>query len=328
MFRRLWILTVLLLAFTLSVSAQDEVPAALADDPRAMAMTPDGRFLYVIHADTGALGVYSVEPLSGIMERIPGSPFAVSGNAYRPLSLAMHPDGSRLFIVNSGNIGDSALVPITVFNLDRASGVPTEAASSPLALISEGAGLGGAVVSPDGRRLYVSNTGMDRIEVIALQGVTDAPTTTLTVAATRTLCVGMTTQFCYQVTDENGETTLFYDAIDGFEYQWGYETRLRVRVEPIANPPADSSDRRYALVEVLRREAVGLGQSFTLSPPGDALQRNGDGYTIYGEARFTCAPELDCAGLDALTNAPDILNLTLRIPDDGRQTLQLLAYGR
>ncbi len=59
-------------------------------------------------------------------------------------------------------------------------------------------------------------------------------------------------QKCLQVKDSpDGEYRLFYDQIEGFEFEEGKEYVLTVSAEPIENPPADSSNVQYRLVEVI-----------------------------------------------------------------------------
>ncbi|MCE5227411.1 MAG: DUF4377 domain-containing protein [Porphyromonadaceae bacterium] len=40
----------------------------------------------------------------------------------------------------------------------------------------------------------------------------------------------------------------------GFEYTEGYEYVLKVLVDPIENPPQDSSSARYTLLEIISKE--------------------------------------------------------------------------
>lgn len=70
-------------------------------------------------------------------------------------------------------------------------------------------------------------------------------------------CVGVGPQQCMQVReDPDAPYTNFYDRIEGFEFEPGYEYVLLVRVEPVENPPADASSLRYILVEEVSRTPV------------------------------------------------------------------------
>ncbi len=48
----------------------------------------------------------------------------------------------------------------------------------------------------------------------------------------------------------------FYDQINGFKFQEGYEYKLKVKVTEIKNPPADASSLKYSLVEILEKNVV------------------------------------------------------------------------
>ncbi len=70
-------------------------------------------------------------------------------------------------------------------------------------------------------------------------------------------CVGVAPQTCLQVKESpDAEYTLFYDSIEGFTYEPGYEYELRVRVETVENPPADGSSLRYILIEEVSKTPV------------------------------------------------------------------------
>lgn len=80
---------------------------------------------------------------------------------------------------------------------------------------------------------------------------------TLFVGAERVECTGVGPQECYLVKETpDGEWTYFYDEINGFEWEAGFEYELRVAVTTIADPPADASSLSYDLVEVVSKTAV------------------------------------------------------------------------
>ena len=62
-------------------------------------------------------------------------------------------------------------------------------------------------------------------------------------------CVGLAPRKCMVVDGQ-----LFYERIEGFDYQEGYDYRLRIErsdAYPGQEPPADASRYRYRLLEVL-----------------------------------------------------------------------------
>lgn len=81
---------------------------------------------------------------------------------------------------------------------------------------------------------------------------TEAPEEiTLFVGPVQVDCVGVAPQKCLLVREDPAqEYTMFYDQIEGFEFEEGYTYELRVLKEPVANPPADASSIRWVLVSV------------------------------------------------------------------------------
>ena len=70
-------------------------------------------------------------------------------------------------------------------------------------------------------------------------------------------CTGVAPQKCMLV-KENPEDdyTLFYDQIEGFDYEEGYEYKLVIKEEQVEDPPADASSTKWTLVSVESKEPV------------------------------------------------------------------------
>ena len=74
---------------------------------------------------------------------------------------------------------------------------------------------------------------------------------TLYVASYKKDCEGVAGQSCYLIKENPGdEWELFYNEIEGFEYQAGKDYTLTIEVIPIENPPADGSMYKYELVSI------------------------------------------------------------------------------
>jgi heat shock protein HslJ len=70
-------------------------------------------------------------------------------------------------------------------------------------------------------------------------------------------CTGVAPQQCMQVrTSPDEDWSLFYDQIEGFAFEPGYEYELLVAVSEVPNPPADASRLRYELVELVSQTPV------------------------------------------------------------------------
>ena len=71
---------------------------------------------------------------------------------------------------------------------------------------------------------------------------------------------------------ENAPWTTTAARIEGFTFERGYQTTLRVRIDPIANPPADATNERYTMEELLSRTASSMPvDPQTLSPEYEVL---------------------------------------------------------
>lgn len=70
-------------------------------------------------------------------------------------------------------------------------------------------------------------------------------------------CSGVGPMTCLQVrTTEDQDWQLFYQKIEGFDYEPGYQYQLQVKKETVENPPADSSSIKYTLVKIISKLEV------------------------------------------------------------------------
>jgi hypothetical protein len=88
----------------------------------------------------------------------------------------------------------------------------------------------------------------------------EAYETTMRVNYYRQTCQAVGEMNCYLVQKGpqigTGDWSLFYDGIEGFQYEEGFVYTLKVRVEKVENPPADGSSRKYTLIEVISKDEV------------------------------------------------------------------------
>ena len=87
----------------------------------------------------------------------------------------------------------------------------------------------------------------------ALAGCSDSTDTTrLWIGPERVECEGVAPMMCLQVAkSEDGDYQLFYDTIEGFDYEEGTSYVIDVSITEVEDPPADASSLQYTLVEVV-----------------------------------------------------------------------------
>ena len=73
-------------------------------------------------------------------------------------------------------------------------------------------------------------------------------------------CVGVGPQKCLLVKERReDEWQLFYDGIEGFDWEPGYLYEITVQIRQVEDPPADASSLSYHLIELISKTEVTLG---------------------------------------------------------------------
>lgn len=141
---------------------------------RALALSPDGRELYVAAFDPGAVVALARDPANGRLTALPGPPLCLQAIAddgcgaavpelHGAAALAASPDGSTVWVAAQG--GDSILA----LRRDPANGSLTLASSSADASAPVG-GPDALVATPDGRHLYVASPFDDAVAGLSARG--------------------------------------------------------------------------------------------------------------------------------------------------------------
>ena len=106
-----------------------------------------------------------------------------------------------------------------------------------------------AALMTGGVRLTLASVGLG----VALTGCSESTDTTrLWIGPERVECEGVAPMMCLQVAEsEDGDYQLFYDTIEGFDYQEGTSYVIDVSITEVENPPADASSVQYTLVEIV-----------------------------------------------------------------------------
>ena len=117
-----------------------------------------GTFLFVSNDGSNNISAFSIDPMTGSLTPVPGSPFATGAFAGEGISLGVTPDNRFLFAANSGSNN------ITTYSIG-ANGALTIIPGSP---VPAGGQPDGVRVSPDGRFLSVALISLDRIAIFSI----------------------------------------------------------------------------------------------------------------------------------------------------------------
>jgi 6-phosphogluconolactonase (cycloisomerase 2 family) len=141
----------------------------------SMAIDPTGRFAYVGNFGDqqgenlpGDVSAYTIDPTSGALNGIAGSPFLRSSGAY---GVAVAPSGRFGYV-----LGETSTNEITAFSINSTTGVPTQVAGSPFTL-GETANLHSIVITPSGKFIYVvGDNPTGTIAALSIDAATGAVT--------------------------------------------------------------------------------------------------------------------------------------------------------
>ena len=125
-----------------------ETNAGVQLGTNSVVVDPSARFLYAANIQSDSVSVYSINPVSGALTQIAGSPFATGDGPYE---ITIDPSGRYAYVVT---INDDS---ITGYSIDPSSGALTELASSPIAGGNAPISLD---VDPSGRFLYTANASL------------------------------------------------------------------------------------------------------------------------------------------------------------------------
>lgn len=136
--------------------------AAVGTARHAVTVAPGGKFAYAANFRFDNISVYSIDPASGALTEIAGSPFAAGDG---PRFVAFDPSGKFAYVANyhSGNVSAYAIDPVT--------GALTAVAGSPVAA---GDGPYSIAVDPSGRFAYVTNLISHDVSSYRINAITGA----------------------------------------------------------------------------------------------------------------------------------------------------------
>jgi 6-phosphogluconolactonase (cycloisomerase 2 family) len=125
-------------------------------------VTPDGKFLVVAHPNAGVVSMFGISP-TGVLTSVPGSPFPASG----PVTGVDCDCKSSYVFAGNANLNETHVSVFTVALNGALSQIP----GSPFTWSGFNSNV--VVLSPDDKRLFVSNQGGNTVTVfsVAASGV-------------------------------------------------------------------------------------------------------------------------------------------------------------
>ncbi len=143
-------------------------------------------------------------------------------------------------------------------------------------------------------------------------------------------CTGVGSQLCNSY-ETGGERNLLYGSVEGFEWDWGRDAEIVVRLEDVAEPEADGSSIRYNLDEVVSTTPVSPGDTFEWVlfslPPGDTpfLTVDGEQGTLMDGRAFQCATPDVCASLGSELMPDETIRVTFEYGADTDGVLTVVS---
>jgi 6-phosphogluconolactonase len=134
---------------------------APATDPAWLAQSPDGRFIFAIHASAAQAAAFAVEPATGRLTPLPPGP-AASVPANPPSHLAVDASGRTLLAANYRD-GYVAGVPIRTDGTLGPAAVRRHEGRGPHPTRQEKPHPHSVTLSPDNRYVLVADLGLDRV---------------------------------------------------------------------------------------------------------------------------------------------------------------------
>jgi len=124
--------------------------------PQGVAVDPRGKFLYLANYDDNDISAYAINPSSGMLTPVAGSPFG-AGNL--PFDVAVDPSGRFVYVTNVGSDDVSA------YTINKSSGALTPVAGSPF---PAGSGPLGVAIDPAGSYVFVANNASNNVSAYSI----------------------------------------------------------------------------------------------------------------------------------------------------------------
>ncbi len=136
---------------TLQVYAAPPAPASAS-----------GSYLYAASASADTVTGYTINPTTGVLTAVPGSPFPAGALPFGPSGITVDPSNHFVYVADA-NVSDNAVL---AFTISGGTGSLSAISGSPFA--AGGISPGAVTVDPAGKFLYVANQNSNDITVFSI----------------------------------------------------------------------------------------------------------------------------------------------------------------
>jgi 6-phosphogluconolactonase len=164
------------------------------------------RFAYIVNRGSNSISAYTVDPATGTLAVIAGSPFAAGK---LPVAIAVDRTGHFAYVVNQTD------ATLSAFIIDRSSGTLTEVSGSPF---TTGLSPTSVAIDPSSSFVYVANGGAGSVSAYAISasGALTAITGSPYAAGNSPSSVAVDTSgFYVEVTNKGDDTFSVFSIQDG-----------------------------------------------------------------------------------------------------------------
>jgi 6-phosphogluconolactonase len=127
-------------------------------EPNSVTTDPSDKFLYVANAYSNDISAFTINPSTGALTPVPGSPFT-TGSLLQPIALSVDSTGKFLYVADFG--GDSTVPAgfndISEYSIDATTGALTQISEASCVGPSDSGAADGIVTDPIAGFLLVSN---------------------------------------------------------------------------------------------------------------------------------------------------------------------------
>ena len=260
--------------------------------PRAIVLTPDGATAYVVNSDSDQLSVFRVGPQGALLPNP-----RIFKTANEPWGAAISPNGRTLYVVSTGDgvttdgVGTISAYRIGTDRTPSKIGDFKTAADHPKQ----------AVLSPDGRFLYLSYADAEETEDSPLRVITRFP-----VLPDGSLGspqgVAKVGQANYGIT-LSPDGSLLYATSNVQQNVWGFRIGRDGSVKPVAQKPLPVVDPVGLKVTPDGQHLYVTANFDITEPPGSGVL----GFTIHADGRLTpaAAAPTSTEGTSTIAITPD-----------------------